>query len=152
MGDKIIIKGMRSLAPWQATLDLTQGSSGNGIGVLWARSKIAALMDSLHDGADQDKVREEVIKVALTHHLVSRYTSLVAVDVTPTRPQEAALKRHAMPGNLPQGQNHQKIFGPLPQTATPAELNLYIGIVLLLLAGFIRYYRLVAILMRGHGQ
>ena len=150
--DKVIIKGMRSLAPWQATFDMTQGSSGKGIGVFWARSKIAALMDSLHDGAEQDKVREEVIKVALTHHLVSRYTSLVAVDVTPTRPQQAALKRHGMPGNLPQGQNFQKIFGQLPQTATPAELNLFIGFALLLLAGGIMYYRQLGMLTRGNGK
>ena len=152
VGDKIIIKGIRSLAPWQASLDMTQASSGKGIGVFWARSKIGALMDSLHDGAEQAKVREEVIKVALTHHLVSRYTSLVAVDVTPTRPQEASLKRHAMPGNLPQGQNYQKIFGQLPQTATSAELNLFIGFVLLLLAGLIMYTNQRVSLTRRHGR
>ncbi len=142
--EKVTIKGTRSLAPWQATLDMSQGRSGNGIGVFWARSKIAALMDSLHDGADKDKVRKEVINVALTHHLVSRYTSLVAVDVTPTRPAEADLDTHAMPVNLPQGQNYQKIFGQLPQTATPAELHLIIGFVLLLLVWLIMHCRLFA--------
>ncbi len=140
--EKVTLKGVRALAPWQATLDLDQAHRGEGIGVFWARSKIAALMDSLHDGADKAVVRKAVINVALTHHLVSRYTSLVAVDVTPTRPQSASLDSHAMPVNLPQGQNYQKIFGQLPQTATPAELHLIIGFVLLLLIWFLLHRRL----------
>ncbi len=151
-GEKVTIMGMRSLAPWQATLDMKQGHSGEGIGVFWARSKIAALMDSLHERADKDKVREGVIKVALTHHLVSRYTSLVAVDVTPTRPQNAPLDSHALPVNLPQGQNHQKIFGQLPQTATPAELHLLIGFALLLLVWVILHYRLFARITQEHDR
>ena len=151
-GEKVIIKGMRSLAPWQATLNMTQGRSGEGIGVFWGRSKIAALMDSVHEGADKTKVREEVINVALTHHLVSRYTSLVAVDVTPTRPQNASLDSHALPVNLPQGQNYQKIFGQLPQTATPAELHLLIGFMLLLLVWLIMHYRLFARITGEHDK
>ena len=151
-GEKVTIKGMRSLAPWQASLDMSQGHSGGGIGVFWARSKIAALMDSLHDGADKDKVRQDVINVALTHHLVSRYTSLVAVDVTPTRPAETDLDTHALPVNLPQGQNYQKIFGQLPQTATPAELHLIIGFVLLLLVWLIMHYRLFGLISGEHDK
>ena len=151
-GEKVTIKGMRALTPWQATLDMMQGRSGEGIGVFWARSKIAALVDSLHEGEDKDKVREAVISVALTHHLVSRYTSLVAVDVTPTRPAHAPLDRHAMPVNLPQGQNYQKIFGQLPQTATPAELHLLSGLVLFLLVWLLMRYRSVALVTReDHG-
>jgi len=148
-GETVTLKGMRSLAPWQATLDLTQARNGDGIGVFWARSKIAALMDSLHEGEDENKVREEVTNLALTHHLVSRYTSLVAVDVTPTRPLQAALNQHALPVNLPQGQNYQKIFGQLPQTATPAELHLLAGFVLLLLVWRLRWHRSFAFATRG---
>lgn len=148
--DKVTIKGMRALAPWQASLNMKQGRSGEGMGVFWARSKIVALMDSVHEGADKTKVREDVINVALTHHLVSRYTSLVAVDVTPTRPEEAGLDSHAMPVNLPQGQNYQKIFGQLPQTATAAELHLLTGFVLLLLVWLIMHYRLFAHITGEH--
>jgi Ca-activated chloride channel family protein len=150
--EKVTIKGMRALAPWQATLDLDQGHRGEGIGVLWARSKIAALMESLHDGADQAEVRKAVINVALNHHLVSRYTSLVAVDVTPTRPQSAALDSHALPVNLPQGQNYQKIFGQLPQTATPAARHLIIGFVLLLLVWLILHLRLFEHVSGGYDK
>ena len=53
--------------------------------VLWARAKIDALMDAGRQGAPEPDIRNAVLDVALTHHLVSKYTSLVAVDVTPTR-------------------------------------------------------------------
>jgi Ca-activated chloride channel family protein len=152
VGEKVTIKGMRSLAPWQATLDMRQGRSGEGVGVLWARSKISALMDRVHEGANKEKVRADVINVALNHHPVSRYTSLVAVDVTPTRPRHASLDSHAMPVNLPQGQNYQKIFGQLPQTATPAELHLLIGFVLLLLVWLIIPYRQFAYISGKHDK
>ena len=60
------------------------------MGVLWARAKIDALMDAGRRGAPEAEIRAAVLDVALTHHLVSKYTSLVAVDVTPTRPAGVA--------------------------------------------------------------
>jgi Ca-activated chloride channel family protein len=38
-------------------------------------------------------------------------TSLVAVDVTPSRPSDATLESQAMPTNLPHGWNFEKVFG-----------------------------------------
>jgi hypothetical protein len=57
-----------------------------------------------------------------------------------------------MPVNLPHGQNYQKIFGQLPQTATPAELHLLIGFVLLLLVWLIMHYRLFGYIAREHDK
>ena len=133
------VRGERSGAEWRAELRLDGGRQGSGVGVLWARSKIAALMDSLHEGADAAQVRSAVIRVALTHHLVSKYTSLVAVDVTPTRPPMEGVDRRAVPGNLPKGLVHEKIFGRLPQTATPARLHLLLGALLLLAASWVAW-------------
>jgi Ca-activated chloride channel family protein len=137
------VRGERFGAEWRAELRLDGGRPGSGVGVLWARSKIAALMDSLHEGADAAQVRSAVIRVALTHHLVSQYTSLVAVDVTPTRPPMEGVDRRAVPGNLPEGLEHERIFGRLPQTATPARLHLLIGALLLLAAAWVGW--------RAHG-
>ena len=57
-----------------------------GIGVLWARAKIEALTDARKGGEPEAEARNAIVEVALAHHLVSKYTSLVAVDVTPTAP------------------------------------------------------------------
>ena len=130
---EIKVTGSRALAPWSATLNLNNTQSSKGIATYWARKKISALMDSIHDGADKKLVRENIIDVALNHHLVSQHTSLVAVDKTPSRPGESKLDKHNMPVNLPHGQNAGKIFGRLAQTATAAELNLICGFALLML-------------------
>ena len=48
---------------------------------------------------------------ALEHQLVTRLTSLVAVDKTPSRPEGARLTRADLPLNLPAGWDFDKVFG-----------------------------------------
>ncbi len=130
----VVLSGQRLNQQWQNSLALQQASNGAGIATLWARNKIAALMDQLRDGEQEAVIKPQVINVALQHHLVSKYTSLVAVDVTPSRPVDETLDSHAVPVNLPKGQVHAKIFGRHAQSATPAQLQLIIGVMLLLMA------------------
>jgi Ca-activated chloride channel family protein len=128
----LALTGMRAGAPWAAKLALATGDSAPGVGVLFARDRIEALMDARRNGAPADEVKRDVVAVALEHHLVSAYTSLVAVDITPRAPAGVDLKSSAMPTNLPEG---LAMFGGLPQTATPASLRIALGLVALLLAG-----------------
>lgn len=128
------VEGQRQQQHWQSTLDLDNGAPDKGIATLWARRKIADLMEAIYQNKDQVGLRKQIINLALQHHLVSKYTSLVAVDVTPSRPDEAPLKDTAMPVNLPQGQVYSKIFGRQAQTATPAQLQLILGVTLILVA------------------
>jgi Ca-activated chloride channel family protein len=104
------------------------------MGVLWARHKIAALMDEMRTGGDAEKAKGAVIALALEHHLVSKYTSLVAVDVTPARRDAEGFTTAAVPTNLPDGWDYAKVVGELPQTATPKALHVLIGVLALLLA------------------
>jgi Ca-activated chloride channel family protein len=130
------ISGMVSGKTWNSSMTLRGGMEQTGISVLWARKKIAALMDQLNSPAEQDEIRRMIINTALAHHLVSKFTSLVAIDVTPARVKEELLKSHSMPVNLPAGWEYEKVFGLLPQTATDAQLYLLRGI-LFLLAGLL---------------
>ncbi|MDT3737284.1 MAG: marine proteobacterial sortase target protein [Denitratisoma sp.] len=130
----IKLSGLRGDTPWQAILPLADARTGKGMGVLWAREKIASLIDSQRDGAKEEEVRDAVIEVALAHHLVSKYTSLVAVDKTPVRPKEDELQSGAIPTNLPEGWEYGKVFGELPQGATDSLWNLLAGCLSLLLA------------------
>jgi len=139
-----IVTGMRGGLPWVETLALGAPAQGSGLGALWARDKIGSLMDALREGASPDETRAKVIELALFHQLVTKYTSLVAVDHTPARPAGADLKTAAMPTNLPEGWNYEAVFGPqpadvaivgrLPQGATDSELKLLTGLILLLVA------------------
>ncbi len=133
----LTLSGRQGEQAWRIQLPLDDGRIGAGIGVLWARDKIAALMDSLHDGADAGAVRKAVTAVALAHHLVSRYTSLVAIDVTLSRGLGQTLNQRAVPVNLAHGWRYGKVFGGLPQTATPAQLKFVIGTLLLVIAAWL---------------
>ena len=53
---------------------------------------------------------------------MTRLTSLVAVDLTPSRPEGEPLKLAALPINLPAGWDFEKVFGERPKLpAPPAE-------------------------------
>jgi Ca-activated chloride channel family protein len=129
----VTITGRRGGAPWSATVPLSASANEPGIGVLWARAKIEALTDSLKGGESEVDVRKALIDVALAHHLVSKYTSLVAIDVTPTAPPGTVSTKSALPTNLPEGGSFEAIFGGA-QTATPATLHLLLGLLALFMA------------------
>ena len=84
--------GRAAGAAWKQTVGGVP-SELPGISTLWARRKIEYLIDSRVAGADEALIRKLVIETALEHHLVSPYTSLVAVDKTPARSAAAALER-----------------------------------------------------------
>jgi Ca-activated chloride channel family protein len=126
---------------WKQQVTLKGGAQESGVHLLWARRKIAALMNEKARGRDEMQVRNDVLAVALPHKLVSQYTSLVAVDKTPSRPIQEDLKSKAMPTNLPKGWHAEKVFGKLPQTATAAELNILLGLFLLVLAGLLKWWQ-----------
>ncbi len=133
------LKGKRGETEWSQQVKLEGGASSPGIHLLWARDKIADLMDQKSRGRAESEVKQAVVEVALEHQLVSRYTSLIAVDKTPSRPVAKSLKSKALPTNMPKGWTQNKVFGQLPQTATPAQLKLLIGALLLFIALTIRW-------------
>jgi Ca-activated chloride channel family protein len=93
-----------------------------GVGALWARAKIAAHMDEIARGAPVDEVRPKVVKVALEHHLVSAYTSMVAVDVTPDR------SRGRHPHGAGEGEPALGYEAALPQTDTGRHAAVLLGL------------------------
>ncbi len=131
------LTGTRLGKPWETIVDTSTYGKRDGIGALWARKKIRSLMESLALGASNEKVRDEVLKTALKHHLVSKYTSLVAVDSAVSRPKEAKEEQAAVKTHLPQGWQAAAVFGGGSQTASPAALRLLIGVCLLAMAALI---------------
>jgi Ca-activated chloride channel family protein len=133
--DRVAVTGRRGAETWTTAMGMAEGRRGPGASVLWARRKVAALLDSLHEGKDAEEVRRGIVAVGLEHHLVTKHTSLVAVDVTPSRPGDAALRSGALPTNLPHGWSHEGVFGELPQTATAAPLDALLALLALIAAG-----------------
>src|SRR5258708_6027863 len=127
----ITVSGTRGNQPWSVALTPSRDGDANGVGALWARARIASLMDEMTRGADPTSIRPQVVKVALEHHLVSAYTSLVAVDVSVSNPS-GALKTALVKASPPQGWS-----GEIPQTDTSATLQLLLGLIALASAGIV---------------
>jgi len=108
------------------------GSGGDNLAKLWARKKIEALEDSLMFGADPELTRLEITGLALDYGLLTRHTSLLAIDKTPRRDSSESLARSDIPGLLPSGSTTQ--LAGYPPTATGWVSRLTLSLFVLLLA------------------
>ncbi|HSR55137.1 MAG TPA: marine proteobacterial sortase target protein, partial [Alphaproteobacteria bacterium] len=107
----IMIRGQSANGPWRTRLDIRSAPKGRGIAKLWAREKIAGLNMLRYDGVPKDVIRERVVKLALAQELVTRHTSLVAVDKEIARGDDTPLHSKKLPHNLPHGWDYDKVFG-----------------------------------------
>jgi Ca-activated chloride channel family protein len=117
------IKGRIGDRPWIVTLPLANAAEGKGLSKLWARRKIsdAEIARTTRQSSPED-TDKAILSLALQHQLVTRLTSLVAVDTTPSRPEGEPLKLTDLPLNLPAGWDFAKVFGDRPQLpALPKE-------------------------------
>lgn len=118
--------------PWQheVPIDTSVGSHRPGVAVTWARDKLEALDDARRVGLPEAVARAAMLEVALTHHIVSEVTSLVAVDATPVR-AAGPVSRTDVPGLLPRG---MAPMSQLTATGTRAPLQRLVGGIAVLLA------------------
>jgi Ca-activated chloride channel homolog len=114
------IKGRIGDRPWSVTLPLANAAEGRGLSKLWARRKIAdAEVAQSTRTLTIDEANKAILALALEHQLVTRLTSLVAVDKTVTRPAGEPLKVSELPLNLPAGWDFEKVFGERPKPVPP---------------------------------
>jgi Ca-activated chloride channel family protein len=85
-GGPVSVSGSRGGGTWEDSFPKAGKLKGAGIDKLWARRKIQGLTDSLQEGADAGEVHRAIVELGLRHHLVTDYTSLVAVDEQATAP------------------------------------------------------------------
>ncbi len=81
------------------TITIDKLSNTSGVDTLWARRKIDRLTDfynNTYAQSNKDSARRDITNLALDYHLVSRFTSLVAVDITPSRPEHEELITQAI--------------------------------------------------------
>lgn len=131
--DSLRITGKEAGNSWEMIVDATKFGRRKGVGTLWARRKIRSAMEALALGADERKIKNIVLKTALEHHLVSRYTSLVATDTTVSRPAGTDSEQSMVQTHLVHGWQAAAVFGGGAQTATPSTLFLLLGVVFLLI-------------------
>lgn len=97
--------------PWSQNVALSEIKDAKGLDVLWARRKIADLEEGRFDRAGAAAIDAEITKTALAYNLVSRLTSLVAVDITPSRPAGVSAHAAPVPTMLPAGWDFAALTG-----------------------------------------
>jgi len=101
---------------WSMTLPVSAAGETTGVSQLWARAKIANFEESRYSGMTMEQIDAGVLKTALDFHLVSRLTSLVAVDKTPARPAGEKLDTRQIASMLPKGWDFGAVFGSAAET------------------------------------
>ncbi|WP_430641834.1 marine proteobacterial sortase target protein [Bradyrhizobium macuxiense] len=123
LAGSVEIKGRIGDRPWSVTLPLANAAEGKGLSKLWARRKIAdAEVARTTRQVSLEEADKTILALALEHQLVTRLTSLVAVDKTPSRPESEPLQLAELPLNLPAGWDFAKVFGERPRApVAPTE-------------------------------
>jgi len=139
---EVTICGELEGRPWEQSSRVLPGAGNENLATLWARSKIEALEDSRIFGedpafireavTDPAFIREAVTDLALDFGLLTPYTSMVAVDRTPSRPQDEALDSEEIPNLLPAGSSASSTR--FSQTATGWVAQLILSFITLLVA------------------
>jgi len=144
--EDVKISGSMLNTPWLQTLTHStpsqahsnnSGSDKSGtdnLDTVWARQKIATLMDKLHTGEQSlAEVKPVVTKLGIAHHILTKFTAFVAVEQTPSKPEYEKAKQSNVANLMPKGSTM-----PIPQTATPATLLGLSGLLMMLISLFAR--------------
>ena len=122
----LVITGDAAGQPWRQEITLTGVQQHAGVATLWAREKVAGLLDEKTRGRPESDVHDGVLSVALQHQIMSPYTSFVAVEKEVSRPAGETLERQSVSNSQPKGQAAQMYA--FPKTATGVELKLIGGV------------------------
>ncbi len=129
----LTVSGRSNGAPWTRQLSIKIVDDQAGIAKLWGRERIGELARQRNFGGDAAASEAEIVELALAHHLVSDFTSLVAVDLTPVRVPGAPLNREQAATSAPEGSYWAQSTG-FSSTATPAPVLILVGMFSLALA------------------
>ncbi len=107
----VTISGMTGAGPWHQTFDVAQVAdrAHPALGQLWARQRIQRLADDDPAGTDADR-KAEVTRLGLRYHLLTAYTSFVAVD-TQVRNAGGGSTPVTQPLPMPEGVSDAAIGG-----------------------------------------
>jgi hypothetical protein len=119
--------------PYETTIafDASKATFHPGITTLWARQRVEDLMDHWRhsDENGQAEIRTSVIAHAIRYRLVTRFTSLVAVEEVVANPGGQS-NTVPVPTELPAGWQMDKVFGA-PATGTADDFLETLGVTLL---------------------
>jgi len=124
--ERAVITGHLNGHTWVNAVRLKRSTHQSGLKVLFGRRMIESWMDNKVLGVDEEIVRKAIVDLGYNYHLVSQYTSLVAVDVTPAdKLRELEFSQQELVKEGP--------YLSLAKTATSSQIQIILGLLLLLL-------------------
>jgi Ca-activated chloride channel homolog len=125
----LILEGKSGTGKFEQSFDLaktTPSASNAALRHLWARSRIARLDDYQRVGQSPDRVKE-ITQLGLDYHLLTNYTSFIAVDREIRNPKPGDAQTVKQPLPLPQGVGDFAVGNSVPTSPEP-ELFALVGI------------------------
>jgi Ca-activated chloride channel homolog len=124
---EVVISGLVRGVEWTQRLPLTSAGDASGLSKLWARERIGTLSRQMHFGSDREPLKAAIVELALKHHMVTEFTSLVAVD-------DEVVRSAGSPGHVEQAATSAPVGGAwatvgFAKTATTAPVLLCAGFV-----------------------
>lgn len=105
IGKTLTVTGQFNNQPWSLSVDPSKAAKAEGIAKYWARRKVHQLEAERLFSEDHEKIDQDITRLGLDHDLVTRLTSLVAIDKDPSRPKGAELISSTIPLTEPAGSN-----------------------------------------------
>jgi Ca-activated chloride channel homolog len=140
LAGEVTVSGRSEGLDWQTSIPLDAFQVSGGVAAHWGRAALDQLLNQGRNAAERQALRPAVEALAVEYQLLSPFTSLVAVDRTPARSRQVALRRHEVPSNLPAGRQVDGFFSsarPMPATDAGSDVSLLRGLLALLLVGLL---------------
>jgi Ca-activated chloride channel family protein len=125
----LMLDGLAGDGKFRKEFDVARASwskDNTALRYLWARNRIARLGDYQHLRDDPGRVAE-ITRLGLEYHLLTNYTSFLAVDQVVRNPNPGDAKNVRQPLPMPQGVSDHAIGEFLPSSPEP-ELFALVGI------------------------
>ena len=100
---EILVTGRLGQVEWKKTVKVQAADTQKGIAIDWAKRLIDEWQRSYLHGVPRDHAKAKITELGLDYHLVTKYTSLVAVDKTPSRPTDESVVTQSIPSQMPEG-------------------------------------------------
>lgn len=108
----LTVSGRIAGRPWSQTVRLGDAAESPAVAKLWANRRVRDVETQRTLGkVDEGDADKTIADIGLAFSLVTRRTSLVAVDTTPSRPAGTPLRFEDLPINLPAGWDFDGLFG-----------------------------------------
>ncbi|PAJ73092.1 marine proteobacterial sortase target protein [Pseudoalteromonas sp. NBT06-2] len=136
---EINVIGQSVNGEFKVKLTTTKMKEGDSISRVWARQKIKSLLlyKNSHEKRDQN-TQQQVLDLALKHHILSPYTAFIAIDSGPISEKEIANKAketYKVEGMRPAGWTMASKNITLPQTDGQSRIKILFGLMVILLFG-----------------